>query len=414
MSKYIKEKITNKTRNILWITGILEIGLYLFASFPGTRLFGSIPIKPLCMYLLLFQSIVVFALAIKNGIYATTHFIWYGMFAIISMLSLTLSGGSIANGGLYAILICFALTTVQAFYISNEKAFRIVFWSYIIACMVNSAFLLVSGSLTLREGERLGYAINVNPNLLATYLMYGILYSIWLFCFEKQKRIKWLLVLIACFIMYPLMLTGGRKFFLSPIIFFSIVYIIKNRNQEGHGWIKGLLFITVLFIVIWQLIMNTPALYNSLGYRVEGLINAITGSGKVDSSTQERDEMRKLAIESWLYSPIWGQGFDNFKYISRQKGMAFAYSHCNYTELLCNGGLISFIVYYWFYGMILWKSITDKRIDIKFRALGIAGIITQMVFDYGGVMYNGYDTQLFILLIFCSMKGFNNSSLISW
>lgn len=403
MSRYIRE-CEKSYNSLLWKTGFAIICIYLAAAFPGTQLFGSFPMQRISLLLLLGHGAITIAFSIKNGLYSTTHILWYGMFTALSFFSLIQSGDGLNNSDFYSVIICFVLTVIQSFYITNKQSFKNICWCYIIICLVNIFILIINRSLVLRVGERLGENLNINSNVLATYLMYGIIYAVFLFFLEKDKRVKTILLCTIILISYPLILTGGRKFFIAPVLFIIIVFIMNSDTKKGNKRLRNILVIGVSLAAIWYLIMNIPALYNSLGSRLEGLFNSYTGRGETESSAEARKQLRQLAIQGWLNSPVWGHGFDTFKYCSLSNGFPLFYSHCNITELLYNGGLVQFCAYYWFFAMVIWQCIVNKKIKKTVRSCCAAGIMMQFFFDYGGVSYNMYETQLFILMIYTAMN----------
>ena len=47
---------------------------------------------------------------------------------------------------------------------------------------------------------------------------------------------------------------------------------------------------------------------------MEGLINTFLGVGNAEASAESRGIMIAIGLKKWLDSPIWGYGFDSFKY----------------------------------------------------------------------------------------------------
>lgn len=144
--------------------------------------------------------------------------------------------------------------------------------------------------------------------------------------------------------------------------------------------------------VIW-LIMEVPILYESIGVRMEGLIQNITGEGG-DSSSAIRKTLRQLAIEQWWKRIFFGYGFDSFKYLAQEELGRFYYSHCNYTELLYSGGIFYLLFYYSFYAFVLWRSFRQKQLQIPYKAFAVGIVLCFLIFEYGAVMYNGTPTMI--------------------
>lgn len=400
MSKYIRYDSANRI-NIFFIkTGMVLICLYLFTTFPGVQLFGTLPVQKYCLYLVIIHGMISLLISFISGHYWSKHLLWYGIFAIVSLLSLVLSGGSLGNEDFHSIIICLILTWIISLYLDNIRSFKCICWCYMLVSLINTLVLLFKNALVLDAGDRLGVELNISPNDIATYLMYGLIYALWLFSIEKGHNKRICILIIMIFITYPLILTGGRKFFLAPLIFLFVMMMMNTDSSGKSIRIRNICFILFIVIILWYLVVNIPVLYNSLGYRLEGLLNSFTGKGEIDLSAKIRGKLRQLAYKGWLEKPIWGYGFDIFKYYSVSNGLPFYYSHSNITELLFNGGIIQFFTYYWFFIMILRNCYKNKSINKTIKSFCIGGIVTQIFFDYGGVSYNLFHSQLFILMVF--------------
>ena len=137
---------------------------------------------------------------------------------------------------------------------------------------------------------------------------------------------------------------------------------------------------------------------------VDGEEGAVTGEGQVDTSTALRDKMRVLAISGWLERPLIGHGFDSYKYLNADVYGRFYYSHCNYTELLYNGGIITLAVYYWMPVSILRQAFLQKKIDLKYRAFAIAAVLSLLAFDYGAVDYNVTSIVIMFMMAYVGLS----------
>jgi O-antigen ligase len=146
--------------------------------------------------------------------------------------------------------------------------------------------------------------------------------------------------------------------------------------------------------------MNVPQFYELMGYRMQFVINSFVGRGEIGASAVAREMMRELAMTRWLESPLWGYGFDSFKYYAESTIGKFVYSHSNYTELLHNGGIIYFIIYYYIFYKLIKVFMRNKNKPEKYRAYALAVLICMLVFDYGAVSYSLARMHIMLALAF--------------
>ena len=111
--------------------------------------------------------------------------------------------------------------------------------------------------------------------------------------------------------------------------------------------------------------------------------------------------MIEIGLQKWQESPLWGYGFDSFKYFNESVTGHFYYSHNNFVEMLYNLGIIGFIAYYSYYIKLLFASYNGKnRISLSVRAFSVAMVISMMVYEYGAINYT--TTSTMIMFFFAS------------
>ena len=177
---------------------------------------------------------------------------------------------------------------------------------------------------------------------------------------------------------------------------------MKADKQGKRHIIKWTLLMMSLALVLFILIMNVPVFYETIGYRFDSYIQGVSGNGEQGRSAAIRDTIRSLAFSEWGTSPIFGHGFDSFKYLSIWFTGYFFYSHCNYAELLYDGGLLLTVAYYSVFAIILKQTLVDKRGALPFRAFAVSTIFTFLIYDYIAITYSAAICQLLIML---SLKG---------
>jgi len=232
-------------------------------------------------------------------------------------------------------------------------------------------------------------------------IMYAVIFELWLIVYKKYKLItKVMLLLMILANYYALTLSAGRLSFVVPIVFLYVILLCKQDRVGRRHIIKYTLFVAIIIAIIFFLMMNVEEFYETLGYRMESLINGAMGVEEHGASAKIREKMRNLAIERWMDNPLIGYGFDSFKYLAQSEFRHFFYSHCNFTELLYNGGVISFVLYYWIYYKLIKTIIKTKKASTKYKAFAIGMTVSILVYDYGIISYSTAYVQILLALSF--------------
>ena len=135
---------------------------------------------------------------------------------------------------------------------------------------------------------------------------------------------------------------------------------------------------------------------------MESMIEYYIGSerGKVNHSTQIRNEMKKLGVEWWMKRPILGIGIGN-PHILAEKYIDFdAYLHDNYVELLCGGGVVGTLLYYVMHVYCVRRLFQLRENDFSLFSLAIVWCALILVMDYGMVTYYSKLDAFYIMTIF--------------
>lgn len=241
-----------------------------------------------------------------------------------------------------------------------------------------------------------GNIVGMYFNNIAISLAFGIALSLLLY-FKKKKIIYILTIPLFYYVIY---LTGSRKGLLLPIVFFIIFYFLNNRKSIKK-YINFLVIIMIGISIIYVVLKNNEA----LSLRMSELFESFAGKEVSDYSVNERNFFRSTAMELFLENPIIGIGINNFAAYMEQIGYSHvAYSHCNYTEILSNLGIIGFCIYYYIYGYIVAKSIKllkkykeEKQPELYYP---IALIFVLLMFEYGFVSYYIFEAQVQIFICY--------------
>ena len=336
---------------------------------------------------------ITFCSMIGRSIGLSRHIEWYGVFTIVSFIGAFISPSffealPVVTQMIKVLLFLFCFSEVVDTKQKVEKVLLVLsistFLLYIYLSQTNQLIV---------QNTRLGNDFMGNANIFSTLFMLGAISTAYFVLFSKKTVLR--LIALAVFVAqeFAMALAGGRKFFILPIILLSINYILLQDNKgKKRVLIRGTIIIFAL-VALYNSVMNVPILYNAIGYRFEGLVNGISGNA-FDRSAKTRMEMINTGIKLWLSSPIWGHGTDSFRLITSYGG----YSHNNYVELLCNLGVIGFLVYYYYVVNAInniryyWNSGADKWFWIILE-------VCLLVFDYGAVTYYTITSQMLLLLI---------------
>ena len=193
----------------------------------------------------------------------------------------------------------------------------------------------------------------------------------------------------------------------------ALVFLIAGTL--GYSFVKAQkspkgMFIKILKILFWILILAF-ALYWILQFgafegireRMEGMLNAAIGNGKVDHSTILRDNLRALGMEWFLKHPLGGIGIANPHILAKHYYAFDAYLHDNFAELLCGGGIIGFSLYYSMHIYLftqLWKYRKTNPQRVAFFAVWL-GLMLAM--DYGMVSYYSKPNNFYLMVHFLNV-----------
>ena len=264
-------------------------------------------------------------------------------------------------------------------------------------------YLLVVTPVSVWGTMYLGQDIGLDKNTIGINLAWGSL-----FCFfylkTKQGNTKVYILLFLAFSIIC-MISGSRKGLM--ILAFGIVayFILYERNIKV---LKNIVLAIIVAFGIWMLIMNVPVLYEQVGERMVVLLKTFNNSSavsvSVDKSVWERSYYRNYAMKMFSEKPVYmvfGHGLDAFRTRMAEIGYEHvAYSHCNFTELLANYGIIGFLLYYFYKIKLVIKTLFMKdRPYIITLAMIILGV--GIVMEYGLVSYYDNVTQFIYILAYC-------------
>lgn len=377
--------------------------LYVFFMYTAQETLFPTIIHSLVMYTMV---IVVFInLFFKKKMKLTQFTIWYFFFFLFLFFSSIFYGQSdisILFPTFVSLIISFCfIQTIN----SEEKLIKSAN-VYVVSALVMGLMIWSSGQLDyiywgVSGEERLGTEITGNANVFTALFMYSGVFASWFMVFEEKTIYKIVYALLFLFILFIMILSGGRKTIISIMMSLIVFMIMKEGGKKSY--VKNLIFAILIVFGIFFIIMNNSFLYDLIGERFEGLFNLFTGKGSDIGGDDIREQMFVLAIDGWLDKPILGHGIDSFKFYNQSVTGHFYYSHNNFVELLYDVGIIGFLLFYSFY-FYIYRSLRNINIIPKFRALGYGLLCELLIFDFGGVSYYLVGNIVILAIAYCCIS----------
>ena len=378
--------------------------LYLLSSYFAHDAIMSSTVNSIILYAFLGYS--AFAIFCSSRIRFAPIVLWEVLCLALAAISMALyTSFSDFGSTFYSMIVNFILVFILTQMPWNELRFAMILKSFAVSAAGLIVILFLTGNLQDdSETGRLGQSLTGNANILAMMLMVGAMYAIWLLVSAKTTKAK-LIWGIAISITYiGMFLSGGRKFIVAPIIFAYILLIVKRDKRGKKHIIWYTVLVAAILIALYQLIMKVPVFYDSIGYRFDGFFALFDDSKTADGSTLLRQAMIEAGWAKWPETPLFGHGFDSFKYYNAASVTGnLYYSHNNFIELLYNQGLVGFAAYYSFYVYLIAKALKSKA-NLLYKGLILGTIISCLLFEYFAVTYTATPIQLMLFICSCALN----------
>lgn len=237
-----------------------------------------------------------------------------------------------------------------------------------------------------------------DPNVLAFYMIPGILYSASLIMFYlHDKKIKILLGLGIAVSLIGTILTFSRSGWLSLIFgIFALALFHKKRKQVFAGLVGILVFIIIV-------LLNSE--YGELVFsRFSSIFDLLK-----DPSSAVRIGLMKSGIAMFLDNPLFGVGYRGFPVLYNlyidpivpQEVLYVKESHTLWTTLIAELSLWGVIVVlFWFIRIFKDLRIRLHTDNVLKRAIIIGSIVTFIAFNMQFILYGLFPHLNIIWLVF--------------
>ena len=234
-----------------------------------------------------------------------------------------------------------------------------------------------------------------NVNTIGMLAAIAVIIHVYYSMFEKFSKT----IFLAIPAIFVIGATQSRKAIIELIMGIVLLYFFKSTRGPKNNLLPIVKFLfACVFIILLVIYLSKTGLFMGLTERMEGLWASITGEGEVDVSTEYRDEYRRVGWNNFLENPIFGIGMGNSLVALSRAGFKSTYTHNNFVEMLCCGGIVGFISWYSIFIYLLSQEIKYYKKD-KLSTLYIVWILSIIITDWGAVRYFHKDTY-FILMIF--------------
>jgi len=393
MDIFDKMNINNTRKHIDVIDKIIWLlTVFLFSSFYiySTNTKGSL--------ILLVITVVAFFLSILHSAgkieiyFGMFHgcIVAFGLFCFISSIWAINKNDAIEKGvTVFEILLC--LTIFYWYYRKQDgidSLLKSVMWGgYIVIIYTYLVTGLNNVIAVIVMAERLASTFD-NVNSIGMVAAISVIISIYYLLYEGFWIYFWFTIPAITL----LIASGSRKALV--ILIFGILSLFISK------WKMGVIIkVCIIFIITYFTLVELSSLqvFAGIGLRMKGLFAAITGQGIVDHSAWLRQQYIKIGFQIFKNHPILGVGMGNAHLLNSIKD---TYLHNNYIELLANGGIIGFAMYYSIY-ILLFEKIFEAKdcLDNKAHII-ITLMLCMLISDYGMVTYYSKSTYFYFLLFF--------------
>ena len=347
------------------------------------------------------------SIAIKNVKFLI---VWFGVFVIWAFVSANWAYGIREDTNTLLTLFRILVIAIALFSYSSsyEKTVGIIkAFVYSTAIMALTVMITTPLSQYGKAGEDgFGDVIGQQRNAFGAFMTFVIPLCIMLYYYEGFKHGKKL----AAFFAFALLCSGSRGAMLQLVIILGLYVITLPGLVKKIKYIFGAVIVAIIAVIALQ---NIPYLYETVWVRFINMFATVTGIEETaDSSALTRELYKVLAWDMFAEKPIIGFGVDGFfcylrdiEYINGYY-VPPRYSHCNFTEIAANFGLVGLAIWYIPILKILIDSFRLRR-KIPNMKLVFITLISMVILDYARIPWASHHsmyTYFCIVLIYLCCK----------
>lgn len=299
---------------------------------------------------------------------------------------------------IFEILICSSVLYYHySKYSSIDLLINAIMWAgYAVAGYAIVFYGIGSINEMIAAGARLDNSFT-NINSIAMVSGLAIVITVYRIIFIERRLSLYNLFIFPALVLIAA--SGSRKAIV--VVFAGIVVILMFKFKDDNiiktlfKWLIG----AIILIFLIRLLLTLP-MFDLINSRMKGLIALVTGNGIVDHSAWLRQQYIQVGLEQFVKTPILGIGMNNARLLISQDFGKETYLHNNYVELLVNGGVVGFAIYYAMYIYLLFSLIKRMKENNKGTVICIAMLIIFLISDYGAVSYYSKSRYVYLAIFF--------------
>lgn len=299
------------------------------------------------------------------------------------------------------------LLPIQLFIVFNlvswSRGINALMLAYCTSIFLNFIIYLTHWSIPLwgvieRSGRFQG--VYQNPNALSFVATIGMLFSVLILSREKKRAYQLLASLALVLGSILNMATGSKKALLLTALIW-IVYLFLSQGVGVGKLLTRVLTVLPILIVVGMLFMpfiDYKSNFDLMNERFEEFSSVIVlgeshaGLGLRESSTGQRLYFIRSGIELFKENPFIGTGVNSFKFSHLGH-----YSHNNYIELIVNGGVFAFFLFYYRYWI---ACVYIQRLNSNTRYVYLSGVLVLILTDVVTVSVSDKHSLYAFMIIF--------------
>jgi hypothetical protein len=284
-------------------------------------------------------------------------------------------------------------------YLVEERDYKVAMNMFFISLLFMIIQLFIKVPLNFVFDYSFWDDYGMNKNSVGMNLAWGILFCFYIIYNKLSKKMFYRILIIVFLIL--IILSSSRKAILLLIGSVVLYLILSERNIKLF---RNICIISLIIIVSFFVLYEIPYFYQLIGGKIENLFTSFFDSdvSQIDDySISERAFFRTYALKMFnknFASIFFGNGLNSFQSeMYRIKYSNVAYSHCNYTELLCNYGILGFILYYCYKFRVALRIFSTR--NNKSQIFYLIVLVMALILEYGFVSYYSVFNQVILLFV---------------
>ena len=325
---------------------------------------------------------------------------WYGLFAFVSMFSYLLND---KVSTIYTICNVLLYIAVFSLILVDTKCVRKVFIAFSVIGLLLFIYIYLKFHSIFGYGRLGDYmeGTTYESSIQFSYYIIAILCSSFVVAFMKDvNHVIKILVIIGIVAGFSIAIfNGAKKGYMTPLFFVIIYTFIKNR-KNAFKLCFYILIIVLLLWMIWDYLSDIDILQKYFINRIESMFATFVGGSGADAdgSTSERMSYIPVALNAFMDSPIGGMGGLGYSTSYFLQTIGVSHPHNDFLNLLAAGGLLLFIIYYWFPFKLLKKCCFNM--NYKETAIMLALIVTLLFNNLNSSTFNIPVINVFYIIIY--------------